>query len=1005
MSDAMQVHHIAMAPSPQQAFNGQGVLRIPGLVDTSCCCFYFYCCYFYCCCFLGFSVLLFLPGIMLLLSGDVETNPGPVRRKFCNVLYCNIRGLHGNFNELSVASTKYDIICCSETLVSNRRHSSELILPNFNKPLQLLRNSLPRAQGLCLYTRVGFNASRFKKYECGCHEIMITRVCSRFNNFYIFSLYRNPNSDDSIYECLLNSYIKIQEEDRKSCFIFIGDLNGHHTDWLDSVTATDGHGIAALDFANIVGCEQLVTGPTHTSGNRLDLLLTDVGGVVEVQTTAPLGSSDHNGLDCRIQLDFPVPDFSITREVIMKSRINWDGIYRAFNNIVWRDIYNAPCPIAALNLRLLDMKSRFVPLKKLKARTHDKAWFNDLCHQAYRDKHTAYNLWANNRSRLCWQNYIEMRNIANNVYKEAEAQYNAHLKEILAGAVQPHTWWSALSSALFGVKPSIPPLLKSDGSVTYQPLEKACIFAESFASKQSREEIQLPFSCHPQPSFNSFAFRSSELKYLLSNLDEYGGTDPNGLFPLLLKRLSSQLAPKLAVILRILIRQGAFSECWRSGNITPIPKGSSSSPSPNDYRPITITPILSKIFERLLAKRLSVYLKPFLPETQFGFRKGLGTSDALLLLVHEIQSALDKNNETRLVSLDFSAAFDTVNHKGLLFKLESVGISGKVLSILTEFLTNRQQRVVVDGCFSPYSKVYSGVPQGSVLGPLLFILYSSDMWFNITNKILAYADDTSLYAHVPTPAMRVGVSDSLSQDLNRIHSWCLQWGMKLNPNKSKEMIVSRSRTLFPEHPNLLINRVIINRADQLKLLGVTLDSKLTFEAHLRNMSVNISQKLGILRKSRKIYEDDSILRRCFFSFLLPHFEYCSAVWSSAADSHLRLLERAFNSVKFLLSDLDLDIGHRRDVGALCILFKIVNDVHHPLHKFLPRFYQPARVTRYSETQNSMAFEIGRHSTSQFSRCFLPRICRLWNTLPTEIVTSATLDKFKRLTNVFLLQNP
>ena len=996
----MLSHHIAVAPSPQQAFSGQGVLRISGLVVSSCCCFCFCCC----CYFLGFSVSFFLPGIILLLSGDVESNPGPARRKFCKFLYCNIRGLYGNLNELSLASTKYDIICCSETLVSDRRHSSELLLPNFNKPVQLLRNSLPRAQGLCIYTRVGFNASRANKYECGCHEMMIIRVCSRFNNFYIFSLYRNPDVDDSIYECLLNSYINIQEEDRKSCFVFVGDLNAHHRDWLNSVSPTDRHGIAALDFADISGCEQLVTGATHISGNRLDLLLTDVAGVVEVQTIAPIGSSDHLGLACTIQLDFPVPDFTITREVIIKSRINWNGIDLAFNSVVWRDIYNAPCPITALNVKLLDMKSRFVPTKNIKARSHDKAWFNDHCRQAYRDKHTAYNLWSNNRSRLCWENYIEMRNMANNVYKEAESQYNAHLKDVLAGAAQPHTWWSALTSALFGVTPSIPPLIRSDGSVTYQPLDKANILAENFSSKQSREEIQLPLTCHPQPSFNKIAFRSSEIKYLLCNLDEYGGTDPNGLFPLILKRLSSQLAPKLAVIFRILIRQGSFSECWRLGNITPIPKGSSSCPSPNDYRPISITPILSKIFERLLAKRLSVFLKPFLPETQFGFRKGLGTSDALLLLVHEVQSALDRNCESRLVSLDFSAAFDTVNHKGLLFKLKSVGIGGKILGILTEFLTNRQQRVVVDGCFSPYSRVYSGVPQGSVLGPLLFILYTSDMWFSITNKILAYADDTSLYAHVPSPAMRMSVADSLSEDLNKIHSWCLQWGMKLNPNKSKEMIVSRSRTLVPEHPNLLINGVIINRSNQLKLLGVTLDSKLTFETHLRNMARGISQKLGILRKSKKIYKDDDILRRCFFSFILPHFEYCSAVWSSAADSHLRLLERAFNSVKFLLSDLDLDIGHRRDVGGLCILFKVVNDVHHPLHKFLPRFYQPARFTRYSEAVNSMAFEIGRHSTSQFSRCFLPHFCRLWNTLPTDIVTSPTLDKFKRLANIFLLQN-
>ena len=970
-----------MAPSPQQTFSGQRVLRIP-----------------------GFFPFIFLCLILILLSGNVETNPGPDYPKSCRLLYCNIRGLYGNLNDLTVASSKYDIICCSETLVSDRRHVSELLLPNFNKPSLLLRNSIERAQGLCIYTRTGFNAFRCSKYECGCHEFMVVRVCSRFNNFYIFSAYRNPNADDSIYDCLLQAYISIQEEDRKSSFIFVGDFNAHHREWLNSVSPTDRHGVSALDFSDTIGCEQLVIGSTHVSGNLLDLLLTDVSGVVQVETIAPLGTSDHRGLSCKVQLSFPIPNFTITRQVILRSRINWDGIYRAFNSIVWREIYNAPCPISALNLVLLDIILRFVPFKTLRGRAHDKAWFNDRCHQAYRDKHAAYNLWASNRTRLCWENYVDMRNTANMIYREAEYNYNAHLRDILAGTSQPHKWWSALKTSLFGIEPSIPPLQKSDGSITYNPLEKANILANSFNSKQSLADIQLPQSCHPLPTFNSIAFRSSEIKSLLSDLDEYGGRDPNGLFPLFFKRLSSQLAPKLAVVFRILIRQESFSECWRSGDVTPIPKGSSFSPSPNDYRPITITPILSKIFERLLVKRLSVHLRPFLPETQFGFRKGLGTNDALLTLVHEMQHHLDKGHEIRLVSLDFSAAFDTVNHKGLIFKLQSAGVGGKILNILTQFLSNRQQRVGVDGSFSPYSLVRSGVPQGSVLGPLLFILYTSDMWHGVRNKLLAYADDSSLYSVITSPLERQAVADCLTADLNWIQSWCLQWGMKLNPRKSKDLIVSRSRTRMPENPPLSVDGVYIESVTDLKLLGVTLDSKLTFEMQLRNLSRMISPKLGILRKSKKIYENDNILRNCFFSFILPHFEYCSAVWMSAADSHLRLLDRAFNSVKFLLSDLDLDIGHRRLVGSLTMLYKIVNDSMNPLHKFLPNFAQPLRVTRGTATMNSMAFEIPRCSTVQFSRCFFPAVCRVWNSLPTEIVSSPTVDSFKKSVNVYLLQN-
>ena len=418
-------------------------------------------------------------------------------------------------------------------MVSDRRHISELQIPNFKKPLLLLRNSRPRAQGLCIYTKVGYNAFRFNKFECDCHEFMIVRVCSRFNNFYIFNLYRNPNADDSIYDCLLSSYIAIQEEDRKACFLFMGDFNAHHRDWLQSVSPTDRHGISARDFSDVVGCEQLVTGSTHTSGNLLDLLLTDVPGVVEVETISPVGSSDHCGLSCKVQLNFPIPNFTLIRQVFIKSKINWEGIYRAFNAIVWRDIYKAPCPVTALNTIILDMISKYVPIKTLRSRSHDKAWFNDLCYQAYRDKHTAYNLWSTNKTCLCWENYVLLRNTANDIYKEAEANYNAHLRELLSGTVQPHKWWAALKAALFGIEPSIPPLLNPDGTVTYSPVEKANVLANTFISKQSREEIHLPSGCHPLPEFNTFAFRSSEIRILLSELDEYGGTDPNGLFPLI----------------------------------------------------------------------------------------------------------------------------------------------------------------------------------------------------------------------------------------------------------------------------------------------------------------------------------------------------------------------------------------------------------------------------------------------------------------------------------------
>ena len=178
------------------------------------------------------------------------------------------------------------------------------------------------------------------------------------------------------------------------------------------------------------------------------------------------------------------------------------------------------------------------------------------------------------------------------------------------------------------------------------------------------------------------------------------------------------MAPRLAVVFRRLLRLGSIGVCWRVANVTPIPKGPPSSPASN-YRAFSLTPILSKVFERLVSVRRGRFMegRGVLPTTRFAYRKGLGTCDDLLCVAHTLQNALEMGQEARIVQIDFSATFDRVNHQGILFKLCSVGVGGSVLSVLTQFLSNRWQYVVVDGCRSKLVNVVSGVPQGSVFGP------------------------------------------------------------------------------------------------------------------------------------------------------------------------------------------------------------------------------------------------------------------------------------------------
>ena len=226
--------------------------------------------------------------------------------------------------------------------------------------------------------------------------------------------------------------------------------------------------------------------------------------------------------------------------------------------------------------------------------------------------------------------------------------------------------------------------------------------------------------------------------------------------------------------------------------------------------------------------------------------------------------------------------------------------------------------------------------------------------------------------------------------------------MKLNANKTQSMIVSRSRTVYPSHRDLFINNVVLTTCGSFKILGVLFDSKFTFEQDVRSISSSVAQKIGLLRKSYKIFGDPSVLRKCCNSFILPCLEYCSPAWSSAAASHLKLLDSNVRACKFLIPDLEVDLWHCRSVSSLCMLHRIFHNPRHPLNSELPNPFQPARITRNALNANTQAFSVGRCNTSQYLRCFIPATTRLWNKLPSCIVESQQLQRFKIGVNTYLL---
>ena len=214
---------------------------------------------------------------------------------------------------------------------------------------------------------------------------------------------------------------------------------------------------------------------------------------------------------------------------------------------------------------------------------------------------------------------------------------------------------------------------------------------------------------------------------------------------------------------------------------------------------------------------------------------------------------------------------------------------------------------------------------------LLFILYTSEMFELVENKLFAYADDSTLLEVVRNPADSPAVAASLNRDFARIQEWCNLYCMMLNHNKTKALVVSRSRTESPPHGDLVLSGVSIRVSPNLDILGLKFDSKLTFEDHVRSNVSLVSQRIGILRLVRRIFVDTSVLLRCYFAFVLQILEYCSPVWGSAVECHLQLLERHVYSVARRGPDQSfLSLCHRRRVAGLSMLYKVNSISNHCL---------------------------------------------------------------------------
>ena len=546
-------------------------------------------------------------------------------------------------------------------------------------------------------------------------------------------------------------------------------------------------------------------------------------------------------------------------------------------------------------------------------------------------------------------------------------------------------------------------------------LSKANMLNNFFTSQTIVDDSNttLPEINQPNYFLNHINISIEDVKDVLVNLNIYKASGPDLLSPRLLKEGSDILAEPLSLLFNRSIDKSYFPAAWKDANVTPIFKKDDKS-SPSNYRPISLLSSVGKAMERCIHKHLYnyVFTNELITPLQSGFKHGDSTNFQLLHTYHSFCEAVDRGKEVRVVFCDISKAFDRVWHKGLLHKLSCMGCSNPIVNWFSSYLSNRRQRVVINGISSDWSSIHAGVPQGSILGPLLFLIYINDIVKDIGSEIRLFADDTSLYIAVESPNTAAGI---INTDLGRISNWATNWLVRFNANKTIAMLISR-KLIHVNHPPLLMNGIVITEQQSHKHLGITFSKTCTWSEHIDEIAKKGWSRLNLLR-SLKFRVSRKALERMYTSFILPLLEYCDSVWDNASSDakkkldaiHIeagRIISGATKlcSIEKLLVELGWDtLQSRRDKHKLIIFFKITHGLSpNYLRDLVPPLVQETSNYNLRNANNIQTFA---SNTNLFYNSFFPSSVRAWNALPEEIKQATTVSAFKNKLNTNLTRSP
>lgn len=493
---------------------------------------------------------------------------------------------------------------------------------------------------------------------------------------------------------------------------------------------------------------------------------------------------------------------------------------------------------------------------------------------------------------------------------------------------------------------------------------------------------------------------------MLLKLNVKKSTGPDNIPNNFLRRYAEQIAPFLTRLFMLSLNSGVIPDDWRIARIVPVHKKGDRLDYAN-YRPVSITSACSKLMEHVVANYIKDFLahRSLLTPCQHGFRKGMSTTTQLVLTVNEIAQVLDKSGQVDMLCLDFSKAFDKVPHAELIYKLKCLNLPLPIVRWISDYLRNRKQFVEIKNCASRVLPVTSGVPQGSVLGPLLFLIYVNDLVDVVPEDVTIklFADDCIILKEIVSEDSHI----ALQKSLRGINEWCTRWGMVLNSDKTVLLRVTRKK-----HPSIytyVLHDKPVLEVSKYKYLGVTFTNKLTWSEHISDISKSALRKLWFLK--RRLKNGPVSTRLLAYNVCIrSKLEYAAVVWDSFTKKDSQQLENIQRkAVRFIFSKykrcdsptslMKLNniptLEARRKINRLSFLHDCITG---KLKITLPQIVKPL-ITRTTRHSHKCALTPIFARTTAFKNSFFPRVVSEWNLLPPDVFESGRF--FQELERLFL----